>query len=800
MFPFFSESRRLTRGPIFRKYFGIRNDHFTGAACCPGSPSKRLTIALLDAEGKIAGIAVADQPSPRAQVGQDCGFRIPIPLAWARNPDAHPHFSFRILETGLEFPKEARKFSLPRKSKVRSPVAAIEAAKILTRLRAATRELAYAPRPWLLVIHETHRTGAPLIALSLARRIAGALTATPLTLCLGEEGALFGDFAALGPAVGGLSILDGEDDFIVGQIREELAGLRSFCHPRALVNSFCSAPLVPALAAAGFEIVSLVHEYPFAFSDRAIREMLDHSAELVFPCEDVRREYALRFGEPAVPVHVRPQGVNVTHPPSAKTQEWKVECGLPLEARVVLACGTVDLRKGFDWFCDFALGFLRHSPFASSTHFVWLGKCGDRDLVFHSMLPLRLAGWESHVHLAGERPDPWTVLACADVFLMCSRIDPFPTVVLEALALGIPVVGFDRAQGCAELLEKSGFGRVVPAGDQAAVRQAIESYLGNDDYRAEIRLRAPAWIQAHFPVDGYATTVANYLGLQAAPTTPRSPDWVVDSSENASVPFVSWKGALTNSLRGLRASIASGENPLSWPMPWGPLEFQRAGTIPPQLEDIILHECYRVASEEPIRRIVEGGCNVGVSVLWFASAYPEASIEAYEADPALADLCRRNLTTAGLAARAEIVSAALWTRNGEVGFDATGDDRGHISTSESAEHVPCRDIAAVIADGVDLLKLDIEGAEIDCLEHLLDTGVIRKVRHLVAEVHLAQSTAHRAYRMLAGLAEAGFATTFEAGTHNWCGPDTTRSPFPSVGSNRTFMLLRAWQSNNLPTP
>lgn len=800
MIPFFTDSRRLSKGPTIRRYFGIENDHFAGAAFCPGSPGKRLTVALLDANGALAGMALADQPCPRPGFAHDCGFRIPVPLAWVRKPDAYPRFSFRVMETGVEFPKGGRDFTPPRALRQQGKFAAIDAERVLSRLQAAALELSGVRRPWLLVTHETHRTGAPLIALSIARWIAEAHESTPLTLCLGEEGVLFKEFATLGPAVGDLGVLGDGAELHFQKIREELAALRRICHPRALVNSLCSAPLARELAAAGFEVVSLVHEYPFVFSDRAAREMLDHSAELVFPCLDVRREFARRFGEPPVPTHVHPQGVVVTPPVEGSAQAWKMETGMPPGARVVLACGTADLRKGFDWFCDFALGFLRHSPIAATTHFVWLGKCADEALVFHSMLPLRLAGLESNVHLVGERADPATILAAADVFLMCSRIDPFPNVVLEALALGVPVVGFDHGQGCAGLVEESGFGTVVPAGDHGRAREAIEWYLENDNRRAEIRQRAPAWIKARFRVDVYASTIAERLGFDTVASSTVLEESTSTAPEFSSLPFSAWKNALAGPLRGLCAAIASGQQPFSWAMPWGSLEFQRADTVPPQLEEIVLGECYRVTSTPAVRRIVDGGCNIGVSVLWFAGAYPEASIEAYEADPELASLCRRNLEAAGPGDRARILSAALWTQDGEIGFHASGDDRGHIAPGEGGRVIPCRDIAAVIGNGVDLLKLDIEGAEIDCLEHLISTGAIRNVRHLVAEMHLSQSTAHRAYRVLAGLAESGFATTFEAATHDWLGPDTIESPFPSVGRNRTFMLLRAWQTENPSAP
>ena len=345
------------------------------------------------------------------------------------------------------------------------------------------------------------------------------------------------------------------------------------------------------------------------------------------------------------------------------------------------------------------------------------------------------------------------------------------------------------------MLEATGFGEVVPARDLTAARCAVEALTEDGERREWIREMAPTWVRTMFSVPDYAAFIGRLIENKdaAAHQTWPVPDWA-GSVRALSCGWGSptWKLRLRDDLRGLRRAIARGENPHSWMFPWGELRFQRADTIPSQIEDIVENQHYRIETEQPIRRIVDGGGNIGLSALWFARTYPEAIIEVFEADPSLAGLCHRNLEAAGVAG-ARVLTAALWNRDGEIPFAASGDDRGHVSLVSSHARVPCRDIAEVVDSGVDLLKLDIEGAEFECLERLIETRAIRRVRHLVVEIHLSQAVAARAYRVLAALAEEGFATAFEAVIRDWLGPECAPSPFPGVGSGRTFMMLRAWR-------
>jgi glycosyltransferase involved in cell wall biosynthesis len=91
----------------------------------------------------------------------------------------------------------------------------------------------------------------------------------------------------------------------------------------------------------------------------------------------------------------------------------------------------------------------------------------------------RRLGWASDVDLAGYSPNPYPAMAAADALVLSSRREGLPTVLLEALALGTPVVATDCESGPREILENGRLGRLVPPRDPAALARAMEAVLAD---------------------------------------------------------------------------------------------------------------------------------------------------------------------------------------------------------------------------------------------------------------------------------------------------------------------------------
>lgn len=109
-----------------------------------------------------------------------------------------------------------------------------------------------------------------------------------------------------------------------------------------------------------------------------------------------------------------------------------------LPAQYLVNCATADHRKGVDvWLrlCE----SLYESRNCSNLHYVWVGKVKQDNLIE----PYRNRPFFKHVCFAGEIDNPHPILKNACLMVLTSRQDAYPLVVLEAQALGVPVVAFD---------------------------------------------------------------------------------------------------------------------------------------------------------------------------------------------------------------------------------------------------------------------------------------------------------------------------------------------------------------------
>lgn len=118
-------------------------------------------------------------------------------------------------------------------------------------------------------------------------------------------------------------------------------------------------------------------------------------------------------------------------------------------------------------------------------------------------------GIENRVELAGSFLNPYPILAGAALHVLSSRWEGYPNVLLEALALGVPVVATDCPAGSRELLRDGRYGRLTPVGDHLALARAMDG-----------ELRDPAG-NRHEVIDGHQpqAVASRYLALLNGPKT-----------------------------------------------------------------------------------------------------------------------------------------------------------------------------------------------------------------------------------------------------------------------------------------
>jgi FkbM family methyltransferase len=197
---------------------------------------------------------------------------------------------------------------------------------------------------------------------------------------------------------------------------------------------------------------------------------------------------------------------------------------------------------------------------------------------------------------------------------------------------------------------------------------------------------------------------------------------------------------------------------------------------------------FHADNEAPL--ILDCGSNIGCTVLNYKRLFPQARIVAFEPDPQFAPILRRNLELNG-AQDVTVIEAAVWTDDCELGWFCEGADGSRVvnksAQSESAR-VRAVDLAQYISEPVDLLKVDIEGAEFHVIPHLGER--LRNVKNILVECHMDQNNILGLCRMCEILAGTGFRLGI-----NTYGPwrDLVRQPLVQKNHWEQYALVAGWR-------
>lgn len=125
-------------------------------------------------------------------------------------------------------------------------------------------------------------------------------------------------------------------------------------------------------------------------------------------------------------------------------------------------------------------------------------------------------GLTSRVRLLGRVPELSSWMAGALGFVLASRYEGFPNVLVEALAHGTPVIATDCPSGPREILENGKYGLLVPCEDPAALAQAVLTLAADVQLQARLRELGPR------AVDRFRlpAVVARWESLLQAAVTP----------------------------------------------------------------------------------------------------------------------------------------------------------------------------------------------------------------------------------------------------------------------------------------
>lgn len=151
--------------------------------------------------------------------------------------------------------------------------------------------------------------------------------------------------------------------------------------------------------------------------------------------------------------------------------------------KVILGVGRLDFLKGWDFLIE-ALGSLRRDVEA---HLIILGEGVLKPDLLEQAAELDLT---PAIDIIGFRSNPYAWMAASDVLVLPSRSEGFGTVLVEAMAAGVPVVASDCFSGPNEILGGGSYGLLVPVGDVQSLADAIRAVLTQPELADQLSERA----------------------------------------------------------------------------------------------------------------------------------------------------------------------------------------------------------------------------------------------------------------------------------------------------------------------
>ena len=175
------------------------------------------------------------------------------------------------------------------------------------------------------------------------------------------------------------------------------------------------------------------------------------------------------------------------------------------------------------------------------------------------------------------------------------------------------------------------------------------------------------------------------------------------------------------------------------------LSFVDYGSMFVMFNEIFGHEVYNFIADTEEPFIIDCGSNIGLALLYFKTRYPKAHIIGFEPGPETFPILEKNVTQNHLT-NVRIENKAVSKENGFIPFFISKESpaiggwsvegaREHGAYQEHSHQVEATPLSLYITQLVDLLKIDIEGAEDDVIEELTASGKLSMVKRIILEYH-----------------------------------------------------------------
>jgi FkbM family methyltransferase len=162
------------------------------------------------------------------------------------------------------------------------------------------------------------------------------------------------------------------------------------------------------------------------------------------------------------------------------------------------------------------------------------------------------------------------------------------------------------------------------------------------------------------------------------------------------------------------------------------------------INEIFLNNEYYFKCDNKTPFIIDCGSNIGISILYFKYLYPNCEIIGFEANPYTYEVLQKNVFQNDLK-NVKINNLALSNSKSELKFYIDESNYGSLTGSINSNRGGKKELIVNAdklsnyinnIDTIDLVKMDVEGAEFNIINDLFNENLISKVNQYIIEYHL----------------------------------------------------------------
>lgn len=253
-----------------------------------------------------------------------------------------------------------------------------------------------------------------------------------------------------------------------------------------ILNTVITGNFIPLLQKYNFYIISLVHELPGVIrglhAENLSKTIADFADLVIFPSEFVYKHFAAMFNIKNRYL-IQPQGFYNAYDDFDREKSriyLEKKHNIPKNNQIILNVGRGEQRKGFDLFVEVSKK-LKNKNFT----FIWVGLVND-DMEQKYLNEIKenenfiLTGFIS------DKDELMSYYDACDIFLLTSREDPFPSVVLEAFNAKKPVIAFENAGGFQDIILNDVSGYLVEYESTDEMIKKIELISDDNQLKDEL--------------------------------------------------------------------------------------------------------------------------------------------------------------------------------------------------------------------------------------------------------------------------------------------------------------------------